>query len=235
MNYEVVKLDWAGGVASLGKELDGVGKSVLDGHIVILKEVFTEELMDRCKATLLDWQASNLATNPDRLKAGESWWRRDVNPPSKTPHLFETFCLVFSDDNSKEFGELKSVFGTMEELWEALLASFSLGNPVAEGQSLRPQAIHYPRGGGFFDWHVHDLAPQGIGLIVGLSKQGRDFATGGTLFRDCEGELDTSDLHDIGDVCLFRYDLEHAVGTVDPSRDLEWGATGRWTLVLPVM
>ncbi len=34
---------------------------------------------------------------------------------------------------------------------------------------------------------------------------------------------------------LFRYDLDHAVGEVDRDYPLEWGGTGRWTMVLPLM
>ncbi|MBO6805970.1 hypothetical protein [Thalassospira sp.] len=235
MNYEIVELDWSQGVVALKEDLSAVGQRVLDGNIVILSKVFSEPLMDQCKRALLDWQASNAPTNPNRLATGESWWRRDVNSPSKTSHLFETFCLVFSDHNSGSLEVLKEVFDQMGEIWESLLPEFRKANPEKPGAQLRPQAIHYPKGGGFFDWHVHDIAPQGIGLIVGLSKQGRDFETGGTIFRDNTGEVDTSDIHDIGDICLFRYDLEHAVGVVDPEYDLEWGATGRWTMVLPMM
>ncbi|MEQ8390864.1 MAG: hypothetical protein RIB30_07705 [Thalassospira sp.] len=235
MKYELVELDWSQGVGGVKSELSAVGNKVMDGTIVILKNVFPDTLMDHCKGVLLDWQSTTKETNPERLVSGESWWRRDINPPSKTPHLFETFCFVFSDNTTKELDPLKQVFEEMAQIWEGLLPEFRQNNPEKAGSKLRPQAIHYPRGGGFFDWHVHDLAPQGIGLITGFSRQGRDFDAGGTLFRNESGCLDTSDIHDIGDICLFRYDLEHAVGIVDASSNLEWGGTGRWTMVLPMM
>ena len=225
-------LDWSGPIPARG--LAEAAETVMGGDIVVLKRVFAESLMDRCRAALIDWQSTCPASNPKRLQAKTHWWRRDVNPPSKTKHLFETFCFVF--DGRKDFlAEVATVFGRMEAVWRTLTGRTETMQSEDEGSILRPQVIHYPRGGGFFDWHRHDLHPQGIGLIVGMSKCGRDFAAGGTRFRDGGAELDTATTHDIGDICLFRYDLDHAVGEVDRDHPLEWGGTGRWTMVLPLM
>ncbi len=225
-------LDWTGAMPVSG--LAAAAETVMAGDIVVLKRAFPEDRMDRCKRALLDWQARHPESNPERLRANAHWWRRDVNPPSKTKHLFETFCLVF-DKATDPLAEVAAVFESMAGIWHALTGRGETMRPDAEGRMLRPQVIHYPRGGGFFDWHRHDLQPQGIGLIVGLSKCGRDFATGGTRFRDGGTEIDTAEAHDIGDICLFRYDLDHSVGEVDGGRPLEWGGTGRWTMVLPLM
>ncbi len=206
----------------------------MGGDIVVLKRVFPESLMDSCKATLLDWQSKHPASDPERLETNAHWWRRDVNPPSKTKHLFETFCFVF-DGRKDSLAEVATVFERMDAIWRALTSRTETMQTGDKGGMLRPQVIHYPRGGGFFDWHCHDLEPQGIGLIVGMSKYGRDFTAGGTKFRLGSSELDTTSAHDIGDICLFRYDLDHAVGDVDRDYPLEWGGTGRWTMVSPLM
>lgn len=232
MNLLEKHLDWRGKIPELA--LKAVSAEVMDGNIVVLKQVFSEPVMDRCKAALLAWQAEHPASNPERLQINSNWWRRDINPPSKTAHLFETFCFTFDDKKDALF-EVAAVFEEMAAIWRALTGRREGMQIKSNGQALRPQAIHYPRGGGFFDWHQHDLAPQGIGLILGLSKAGRDFENGGTLFRDESQEINTAKAHDIGDICLFRYDLDHSVGEVDGDRQLEWGGTGRWTMVLPLM
>ena len=156
-------LDWSG--ASPASGLTEVARTVMGGDIVILKRVYPESLMDRCKAALLDWQSKHPASNPERLETDTHWWRRDVDPPSKSRHLFETFCFVFD--------------GRKDSLAEV--------------------------------------------------------AAGSTKFRLGKAELDTTSAHDIGDICLFRYDLDHAVGDVDRDYPLERGGTGRWTMVLPLM
>ena len=100
----------------------------------------------------------------------------------------------------------------------------------------RPQIIHYPQGGGFFDWHEHPRFPTNYGLILNLSKKGRDFKEGGTEFRLENSEIiRTEDYADIGDLILFRYDLPHCVSKCDSSMDLCFSKKGRWTAVLPLL
>ena len=225
-------LDWGGKTPVA--ELKAVSADVMAGNVVVLKQVFPEAVMDRCKATLLTWQAEHPESNPERLQVNAHWWRRDINPPSKTKHLFETFCFVFKGEKDS-LSQIEVVFEDMGAIWRALTGRTETMAMGAGGKVLRPQAIHYPRVGGFFDWHIHELAPQGIGLILGLSKGGRDFESGGTRFRADGQELDSVKAHDIGDICLFRYDVGHSVGEVDGNYPLEWGGTGRWTMVLPLM
>lgn len=232
MNLFEKHLDWSGGIPAV--ELKEISRDVMDGNIVVLKQVFPESTMDLCKAALLGWQAEHPASNPEGLQTNAHWWRRDVNPPSETSHLFETFCLAFGDKKDALF-EVAIVFEEMAEVWRVLTGRMEAMQINADGKALRPQAIHYPRGGGFFDWHRHDLMPQRIGLILGLSKDGRDFVSGGTRFRKDGQEIDTAKVHDIGDICLFRYDLDHSVGEIDADYPLEWGGMGRWTMVLPLM
>lgn len=225
--------------ADLGRvDLEAVGRSVLGGSVTILRRAFDAERMDAVRGEVLAWQARTAESNPDRLSAAESYWRRDVNTPSQTPHLFETFCFVLDPGRDDALtGAVRPLFTGMQQIWERLTGQEAAIAPQPGGAALRPQIIHYPVGGGHFDWHVHALEPQRIGLIVGLSKHGRDFDEGGTVFRgaaDAE-PLDTTLDHDLGDVCLFRYDLEHAVSVVDGGRDLAWGDSGRWTAVLPLI
>ena len=214
--------------------LAAVAERVMDGNIVILKGVFGRTLMERCQETILRWQSRTPPSNVAPTEAHEHWWRRDIDPPSKTPHLFETFCFVF-DQADDEFAELASVFAQMRDIWQALVNPQVATEDETPELELRPQVIHYPPGGGFFDWHCHALAPQRIGLIVGMSRYGRDFHSGGSVFRTGAVQLDTSCAHDQGDICLFRYDLNHSVSAVDSERAVEWNRYGRWTMVLPLL
>ncbi len=105
-----------------------------------------------------------------------------------------------------------------------------------DGWAFLPQCIHYPRGGGFFQEHVHDLKPQRIGLVLSGSVYGEDYQIGGGRFHAQDGSwVVTESRHDIGDVTLFRYDLGHDITPVDPEQPLDWSDdSGRWSMVLPL-
>ena len=101
----------------------------------------------------------------------------------------------------------------------------------------RPQIINYPKGGGFFDWHIHPRFPNNYGLILNLSKKGRDFHSGQTEFVDPSDDttiIQIDDYADIGDLTIFRFDLNHRVAPVDENEDLSFSDNGRWTAVLPL-
>jgi hypothetical protein len=92
--------------------------------------------------------------------------------------------------------------------------------------------MQYPAGGGCFGWHQHKLEPTKIGLILALSEIGVDFRSGGSEFETPFGVVDATPYHDIGDVCLFRYDMRHRVAPVDPERQRRWDGSGRWTVLI---
>jgi hypothetical protein len=61
-----------------------------------------------------------------------------------------------------------------------------------------------------------------------------DFRSGGTEIKTPFGVVDTTAVHDIGDICLFRYDLSHRCSPVDPDAAWRWDSAGRWAFILPV-
>lgn len=136
----------------------------------------------------------------------------------KTPHVMQLFNI----EKLTMPDELKQIFYPMKDKWE------ELGGPKVtwDDNKLRPQIIHYPRGGGFFGKHEHPLEPQKFGLILSLTDGP------GTIFHFPEGDLQTH--REEGDLTIFRYDIPHSVGMVDPGVPLEFfRPTGRWTAILP--
>ena len=53
------------------------------------------------------------------------------------------------------------------------------------------KVLHYPRGGGFLTEHQHPIEPQGIGLILSISRLGTDLKRGGTTFKTPFGFVDS--------------------------------------------
>jgi len=99
----------------------------------------------------------------------------------------------------------------------------------------RLQITHYPRGGGFFDWHEHPRFPVNYGMIVNLSQNGENYHHGATEIETDGGKIiRTEEFCNIGDLILFRYDLRHRVGPCDPENDLIFDTNGRWTSIMPI-
>jgi len=219
----------------LVEDVAGVANRVMGGEIVVIKNAASRPELRTLREQIVTWSKSVPSSNPDRLSAVESWWRRDVDPPqSVSKHIFDSFCFVVTNDQDPIGPACRDTFSLMAHLWRDLTGQTGDFEPDAQGRSLRPQAIHYPAGGGYFEWHEHSVDPQRIGLILSLSERGKDHQKGSTVFRTEQGVVGIDDDHDMGDICLFRYDLPHAIEPVDPADGLDWDR-GRWTMVLPLI
>lgn len=121
------------------------------------------------------------------------------------------------------------MFEKLKEFHNKFLAYENL-NP--NEYSILDQVIHYPKGGGFFDWHEHPKFPANYGVILNLAKKGRDFNQGQTEIKVNDNIIKIDDFADIGDLTLFRFDLEHRVAPCDENEDLVFSSNGRWTAAL---
>lgn len=161
------------------------------------------------------------------LKAPQSssTHRIDNNPPnSSTPHIFHAFWVNELTKHPLDRPFAPHVYDDLESISDKII--------TLQPNFIR-QAIQYPRGGGFFAEHDHDLDPQRIGLILMASQVGKDFNSGNVRFK-INGEWREVPL-DLGDICLFRHDLPHDITPVDPDVPLDWSrADGRWTFVLSI-
>ena len=221
------------------KSITDISHDVMDGNIVILKQVFEKNFLLEFRKEFLDWSKSIPsiipANEPDKLYLKNNHHRIDDNlSQSETPHRSHFYNLMRIDLLPTELS-IKStkIFSSLRDLQNKISGTKGDFKPSNNSISMRPQVIQYPSGGGFFGEHIHPLEPQRIGLITGLSRKGIDYKTGGTTFKTPHGFVDSGD-HDIGDITLFRYNLPHAVTEVDPDEKLNWNSEkGRWTIILP--
>lgn len=140
-------------------------------------------------------------------------------PHYETPNLMHQFKFKLQD---RADDVLLRVFGLMKSKWE------DVGGVKTDwsDKKLRPQVIHYPRGGGFFGKHSHPLEPQKFGLVLSLTDGA------GTTFHLEQGDLHTE--RKAGDLTLFKYDIPHSVPMVEPDAPLEFfRSSGRWVAILP--
>jgi hypothetical protein len=213
-------------LAELARELEA-------GRIVILKGALDAAALRRARGEIVGWQAPDRGEN-QLGQARSSRHRYEFAPGAARSDVFESYLFAVDDPEDGIGPKLRGLFAPVAQLWRELTGGAYDFSPAADGRAVRPWAMYYPAGGGRFEWHEHPKAPQQVGLIAAMSEVGTDFRSGGTEFRTPSGVVDTSAAHDIGDLCLFRYDLPHRVTPVDPERERRWDGAGRWTLVIPV-
>jgi hypothetical protein len=155
----------------------------------------------------------------------------------KTPHVFHSYNFPRPSQLPADLSAHLLRYLEPLSAWKTRLTgnAAQLDERFGDGPALHPQLIQYPAGGGYFGRHIHPLEPQRIGTIVGLSRRGVDFSSGGTCVLVDEGTVvDLERHHDIGDIALFRYDAPHWVNPSDLIDKFDWESpAGRWSMVLP--
>lgn len=203
-------------------------------NIVILKKVFDPETIRTLRALLWEWVKNR---QPSQDYDGNGFTTRQIE--GGQGEQAKLFCRTFWFLNLEMMeprlrGLLFSFFEPLRNLQNRLARTDHQFTRNADGMRLRPQIVQYPKGGGSFGSHFHPFQPQKIGLIMAMAEQGLDYNSGGTYFKINGHTVHTEGHHRIGDITIFRYDLEHGVSTVDPDKKTDWASDlGRWTMVLP--
>jgi hypothetical protein len=144
-----------------------------------------------------------------------------------TNRIFRRFEL--SEYAMNKFEEIKKLI----KLHNKVLKKLPVKGKKKTGSNKRVAVMHYPKGGGYFDWHQHIRYPTNYSGIVTLSKKGSDFNQGGVNFEIAGKKIDLEKYNiSIGDLLLFRYDLKHSISKVDPKENLVLDSSGRWSLVM---
>jgi hypothetical protein len=219
------------GAIATGLGLDETARQVMEGgRIVILKEVFNDEMLASVRTAVRGWAREVAPAEADDFRGNYHRRRAMVSRLQQAPH-------VFHDYNFNDLGampaaagtELRRLFEPLRGLYNALTGYETAFGAPRTGPYVHPQIIHYPSGGGFFARHWHSLAPQKLGFIVSMSKRGRDYRNGGVCF-EIDGEIvDLEGRHDVGDICVWRYDHHHWVTQSDLQDKFDWDSeAGRW-------
>ena len=216
-------------VADLPRE--DIRRRVMDaGEIVMLKGVFSDEMLSGVRGAVADWGRAVQAAEADDFGGNYHRRRAMVSRLQQAPHVFHDYnfnALATMPDDVQ--AKLRALFEPLRGLYRDLTGTETRFEIPDAGPYVHPQIIQYPSGGGFFARHWHNLHPQQLGFIVSLSKRGRDYRNGGTCF-EIDGEVvDLEGRQDVGDICVWRYDHEHWVTQSDLSDKFDWSRDdGRW-------
>lgn len=219
------------GVIETGMAVDEIADRVMNrGQLVLLKDVFPEPQTAAVRTAVADWGRETPAADVDDFRGNYHRRRAMVSRLQQAPHVFHDYNFNDLDLAPPALAaELRGLFEPLRGLYNALTGyDVRFGIP-AGGPYVHPQLIQYPSGGGFFARHWHNLLPQKLGFIVGLSKRGRDYPNGGTCF-EIDGEIvEMENLQDCGDICVWRYDYPHWVTQSDLREKFDWSSdAGRW-------
>lgn len=211
-----------------------IAEIVASKKIIIIKNLFSPEQMLELRTAVFEWGKLTPTVTVDDFRSNYHSKKAKVSNIQQSPH-------VFHDYNFNDFSKLPdSLNQKMTTVFEALrvfynsLTQNTAGLGVIENDYyFHPQLIQYPEGGGFFGRHNHNLLPQKIGFILSLSKFGTDYKAGGTCFEIDKEVVSLEGLHDIGDLCLWHYDMDHWVSQ-SPLHDwFNWDSDkGRWVATL---
>jgi len=208
-----------------------IADAVMAGSVAIIKNVFDPDEMRELRSIV---NATSLPICEPTFGHDERSWRdrREVWVNPETEVLYEASFLAVTNPDDEVGCATRAIVERLAAFWRSLTGHDHTLVSRAGRRALRPWTLYYPAGGGCFGWHEHGLEPTRIGLILALSQIGVDFRSGGTEFQTPLGVVNVERHHDIGDICMFRYDMPHRVVPVDPGREVRWDGSGRWTLVI---
>src|SRR5579863_161930 len=210
-------------------------KFIDEGKIIVLKNVFTADEILEIRSKIVDWGRKTSVfphgESPSKYPTLNYHRIDDGSIPSVCPHIFHQYAFNTIPELENN---LRLSLDSLSRKLLLIQNAFADTNFGISLDGLRLKILQYPQGGGFLQEHSHPRDPQRIGLILSMSRCGRDFNEGAAVFKVDGQIIDTVKYHDIGDVVIFRYDLPHAVSKVDSQKtDINWSLdTGKWSVVL---
>jgi len=211
-----------------------IASIVSGGKIGIIKGLFSPELIYSLKKELEQWADSVPPATADDFKGNYHSKKAKISNLQQVPHVFHDFN--FNDFTILPEGLRQKLFDLFEPLRNFYneLTGYNVDFGYIQDQPyLHPQLIQYPVGGGFFGRHNHNLLPQKIGFILSLSKYGTDYEAGGTCFAIDNEIVDIEKHHDIGDLCIWPYEVDHWVKQSPLHDQFTWDFNkGRWVATL---
>jgi hypothetical protein len=235
---EVMSLNDRSGIRPELPLLEVKRRILEDSTVVVLKNSFPGQDLADFKRAVSAWGKQTPAKSAQTY-SDENFHviEHGVSPRQKTLHLYHAYNFPQLRAMPSPFAEpLLRIFEPLRDLYCRLVEREIPWTAHLGQAKLRPQVIHYPRGGGYLATHVHPLEPQLIGFILSISKRGVDFRYGGVGFEATDGSpIDTSPHHDLGDIIMFRFDVKHWVMPVDIDASLDLNdEKGRWVVTLPL-
>lgn len=214
--------------------IEEINSLLAQKKIIVVKNLIPKERIYNLRKLSAEWAKATPLVSVDDFKGNYHSEKVKLSNIQKTPH-------VFHDCNFNDFSTLPedlrnallSVFEPLRNFYNSVTGYNVPFGYIQDDHYFHPQLIHYPIGGGFFGRHIHNLHPQKVGFILNLSKYKEDYTSGGTAFETNGSVVDIETVHDLGDLCMFPYDLDHWVKQSSLQDQFTWDySKGRWVATL---
>jgi hypothetical protein len=201
---------------------DEVAREVEGEGAFIFRGVFGAEEIGDLRSAVASWSRDTpeFPKGVSASREGLNFHRRDDgSQPTLLPHIMHIYGFGdLSTLPAPLAARLRQFAEPALELQNRLSGTaFTLDRP-----GIKIGLDWHPRGGGYVTNHVHPGTPQKVSVLINLSQPGRDYSSGGARFRLRGRWVDTTDLFALGDVLVWRYNLPHAMGPVDPDASIDW-------------
>ena len=203
-------------------------------NVVIIKNFISADLISDAKIIVFNWGKSQKIKEPQTYLPNDNYKiiEKGVSPNQKTLHYYNAYNFNNSISHLKS-SSLNKIFKSMEDFFNAYTL---LGANCEKGDriKLRPQLIHFQKGGGFLSSHIHKKLPQEIGLILVGSKKGIDYNKCDIGFQKNKEIINTLQVCEIGDLIVFNYGQTHWVESCDIQEKIDENSMdGLWIFTLP--
>ena len=233
---KIVDLVDIGRISEDSDRVDELRNEILEGSVVICREVIDPELVRSLLGYLKQVGRNSLPTYAP-IEIGQPNFHR-LNKADERSYVEGCFHqFVFYPWNQDVF----DLFAVTQDLFrlKSALSGMSpdmyLGREGHGGVVARIAVQFYPSGGGYLNRHRDPAGTHQLTVpTVILSTKGLDFDDGGLYVEDSEGRRSEVDnLAGPGDAVFFDARLIHGVDPIDPEADLDWlSFRGRWSMLI---
>ena len=214
--------------------IEAIRTAINSEKIVILKNFVSALDVLSLRNEVYSWGGTVPLEPPQSFhdKSNYTSIEKGVSPSQKTLHYYQAYNLHDSS-NTPFTNNFNNVFKPMVKLFNRYRETDVEIIDDNHGFSLRPQLLHFFKGGGFLSSHYHKKDPQEIGLILMASKRYSDFEDCTVAFVKDDQIIDPIELLELGDLLLFNYGQQHWVTSCDIEDKMRFDNSGFWIFTLP--
>lgn len=209
------------------------------GDFIIIKNAINRDYLNNLKSKLHDISLNSPSEYHEMLEGCPNFHRFIDQETSKKyslqTHRHSFYFFRWNKDDLKLFDNFDSLWGNIKKLGGLKFDEYVKNTPkdiVVD----RVQIVRYPEKTGFIEPHQHTPINQRLIISVYMSKQGKDYKSGGTYFYNDNQKIEVEDKINIGDCGIFYATLKHSVDPVELLKQKlsseEEKTKGRWWIGL---
>jgi len=214
-------------------------EDIFAGDFIIIKNAISKDYLNSLKNELHNISLNSPSEYHAMLEGCPNFHRFIDQETSKKyslqTHRHSYYFFRWNQDNLKLFDNFNFLWGNIKKLGGLNFDDYIKNTPkdiVVD----RVQIVRYPEKTGFIEPHQHTPINQRLIISIYMSKQGKDYKSGGTYFYNDNKKIEVEKNIDIGDCGIFYATLKHSVDPIELLKQKlsseEEKTKGRWWIGL---